>query len=189
MQKQNKSLIGQILINGGFLASHDLELALAEQRRTNELLGKVLVRMGVLDPIDLQAALSIQKYLHEPEEAVKIAAGVRKMLGDLLVQAGHLPGDKLEQALAEQKRSGGKLGEILVRMGLLNERQLSPCLITSRTRLRGKIPPGPSSLAKSCFRPVISPGNSSMRHCTGRLHSRRNSVKSSLTEGLPSPTT
>jgi hypothetical protein len=179
MQKQNKSLIGQILINGGFLASHDLELALAEQRRTNELLGKVLVRMGVLDPIDLQAALSIQKYLHEPEEAVKIAAGVRKMLGDLLVQAGHLPGDKLEQALAEQKRSGGKLGEILVRMGLLNERQLITVLDYQQNQTEGKNSPGPLKLGEI----MLSSGYISRQQLDEALH-RQTSFKKKLGEVL-----
>lgn len=127
-KKQNKRPLGQILLDGGFLSPRDLELALEEQRQTNELLGQVLVRMGVLDPTDLKAALSVQQYLNEPEDAVKAAAGARKMLGELLVQAGHITNDQLERALTEQKRRGGKLGEVLVRMGLLTEHQLTHVL-------------------------------------------------------------
>ena len=143
MQKQNKSPIGQILVNGGFLSASDLALALEEQRHTNELLGEVLVRIGGLDPTDLKVALSVQEYLDEPEDAVKIAAGVRKMLGDMLVQAGHLTNDKLEEALAVQKRSGGKLGEILLGMGLLNVRQLNSVLDFQQIQDKGKPSPGP----------------------------------------------
>lgn len=149
MQRQNKSPIGQILVNGGFLSQNDLELALAEQGNTNELLGKVLVRMGVLDPTDLEAALSVQKYLNKPEDGVRLAAGVRKMLGDLLIQAGHITENDLLLALAIQKRSGGRLGEVLLRMGLLNDRQLNCMLEFQQAQANSnKSVPGPLKLGE-----------------------------------------
>jgi len=120
--------IGQILLDGGFLSSRDLELALREQRNTNELIGQVLTRMGVLEPADLKAALSVQEHLVDLEHAVKIAAGVRQMLGALLLQAGQISEQQLEQAIDEQKESGGKLGEIFVRLGFLTGRQLDALL-------------------------------------------------------------
>lgn len=127
-QKTNRRLIGQILTDGGFLSPRDLELALEEQRHTNELLGQVLVRMRILDPADLKAALSVQEYVDKAEDAARIAAGVRGLLGELLVQAGHIKAGQLEEALAEQKVSGEKLGEVLVRKGLLTDRQLNVVL-------------------------------------------------------------
>ncbi len=120
--------IGQILVDGGLVSCHDLELALEEQKNTNELLGQVLTRMGVIDPTDLKVALSVQEQLVHLEDAVKAAAGVRQMLGALLVQAGQISEAQLEQAIAEQKRSGEKLGEIFVRLGFLTERQLGALL-------------------------------------------------------------
>jgi hypothetical protein len=88
------------------------------------------------------------------------------MLGDLLVQAGHLPGDKLEQALAEQKRSGGKLGEILVRMGLLNERQLITVLDYQQNQAEGKNSPGPLKLGEI----MLSSGYISRQQLDEALH-------------------
>ncbi|MRR53678.1 MAG: hypothetical protein EG822_04080 [Deltaproteobacteria bacterium] len=120
--------IGQILVDGGFVSSRDLELALEEQRSTNELLGQVLTKMGVIDPADLKVALSVQEQLVHLEDAVKAAAGVRQMLGALLLQAGQINEAQLEQAIAEQKKCGGKLGEIFVRLGFLTERQLAALL-------------------------------------------------------------
>lgn len=117
--------IGQILVDGGFLNARDVELALEEQKNSNELLGQVLTRMGVLDPTELKAALSVQEHLGNLEDAVKAAAGVRRMLGTLLLQAGHINEEQLEEALAEQKRSGERLGEIFVRLGYLTEKQLN----------------------------------------------------------------
>lgn len=148
MQKRNKHLIGKILIDGGFVSVHDLERALEEQRITNELLGQVLVRMGVLEPTDLKAALSVQEYLNKPEEAVKVSAGTRRMLGELLIQAGHITPEQLEYALAEQKKTGEKLGEVLVRMRLLTDRQLNAVLDFQRMQGDEKRSPGPLRLGE-----------------------------------------
>ena len=148
MNKSNQRPIGQILIDGGFLSSRDLETALAEQQHTNEMLGQVLVGMGVLEPVDLQAALTIQKHLGKSGQAIKIGAGVREMLGELLVQAGHLSNGDLDRALVLQKRSGAKLGEILVRMGLLNERQLDFVLEFQRSQNKGSSSSGPLKLGE-----------------------------------------
>ena len=123
-QKQNKRFIGQILIDGGFLPQQNVEAALEEQKKTNELIGQVLVRMNIIDPADIKVALSVQEHLDRVEDAVKLAAGVRRLLGDLLVQAGRITSEQLELAIAEQKRSGEKLGEVLVRQGLLTKREL-----------------------------------------------------------------
>ena len=38
----------------------------------------------------------------------------RKRLGDILVEAGFLSQDQIQEALEDQKRSGEKLGDILM---------------------------------------------------------------------------
>ena len=119
-----KRLIGQILVDGEFISRHDLELALEQQIRTNELLGEILVQMGLLDPKDLQAALSISRHLTSPEKAIKLAAGIRQNLGDLLLQAKRITPEQLERALNEQKISGEMLGDVLVRHGLITKSEI-----------------------------------------------------------------
>jgi len=42
-----------------------------------------------------------------------------KRLGDLLIDEGLITKDQLNQALSQQKENGGRLGSILVQMGLL----------------------------------------------------------------------
>lgn len=136
--KQRKRLLGQILLDGGFLSRRDLELALAEQRHTNDLLGQILVRMGVLDEAEIQAALSVQERISNLEDATKSAAGMRQMLGTLLIMAGRITNDQLEHAIAEQKASGEKLGEVLIRQGLLKEEQLHHFLTYQQKQSDGK---------------------------------------------------
>jgi type IV pilus assembly protein PilB len=49
-------------------------------------------------------------------------------LGDLLLEKNLITGDQLEQALTEQRESGGKLGELLVNMGALDAQVLAEAL-------------------------------------------------------------
>jgi type IV pilus assembly protein PilB len=51
-----------------------------------------------------------------------------KLLGELLVDAGLLTADRLQQALMEQKRSGSRLGEWLLHKGWITEDQLYTAL-------------------------------------------------------------
>jgi hypothetical protein len=50
------------------------------------------------------------------------------MLGDTLVNKGIITADQLEKALAEQKKSGDKLGEVIVRLGFTTHEQIENAL-------------------------------------------------------------
>ena len=126
--KTTKRLLGTILVEGGFIASHNLDAAIERQKATNDQLGEILVGMGFLHPIELKAVLAIQKDLASPETAVKIGAGVRMLLGELLLKARRITTSQLDTALREQQRTGEKLGEVLVRQGLLLEYELHTVL-------------------------------------------------------------
>ncbi len=77
--------------------------------------------MGNLDPWELEAVLSIQGDLTTIDGAIRAAVGTRKLLGELLLDAQRITPEELEQALREQKETEEKLGEILVRRGLLTD--------------------------------------------------------------------
>ena len=123
-----KRTIGQILLDGKFVSPRALNNALEEQKRTNELLGEVLVRMGVLKETDINTPLIIQRHLNHIDDAVKLAAGERQLLGALLVSSGHITSEQLDRAIAEQKRTAEKLGEVFIRLGMLSELQLKGLL-------------------------------------------------------------
>ena len=88
------------------------------------------------------------------DDAVKIAAGERQLLGALLVQSGRITGKQLDHAIAEQKRSGEKLGVVFTRLGMLTERQLSALLEFQHNQEDSTIPVR-SDLANSFLRPAI----------------------------------
>jgi predicted CXXCH cytochrome family protein len=124
-----KYRIGSILVGAGLLNQHQLDSALEEHRRTNERVGDTLIRSGLLRSEDLTAPLLVQEHLGSIEDAVKLAAGERQLFGDLLVQSGHISSEQLDQAIAEQMRSGEKLGEVFKRLGMLSEQQLRGLLV------------------------------------------------------------
>ncbi len=128
MKQLIKRKIGRILLDGGFMSNRELDRALVEQTHTKELLGHVLVRMGVVKERDFKVPLILQRHLNDIEDAVKIAAGERELLGMLLVHSGHITKEQLDQAIAEQKKSGQRLGEVFIRLGMLQERQLTGLL-------------------------------------------------------------
>jgi len=53
---------------------------------------------------------------------------VRKKIGECLIQAGLITEDDLRNALAEHKRTGERLGVVLVRMNLATEKQIAKAL-------------------------------------------------------------
>src|SRR6188508_1626325 len=53
---------------------------------------------------------------------------MRKKLGECLIQAGLITEDDLQLALTEHKRTGERLGAVLVRLNLATERQIAKAL-------------------------------------------------------------
>ena len=123
-----RRLLGRILLDGEFISPQDLDAALAEQKQSNERLGEVLVRMGALERKDLDVVLAVQADLSSKKDAKNIAAGVRQLLGELLLQARIITPLQLDSVLKEQQQTGEKLGAILVRFGFLTPEELETLL-------------------------------------------------------------
>ena len=117
--------LGGILVERGLIDETQLEKALAAQRREGRTLGEILVERGWVSPFGLATALASQHGLNlrvedgaaaadaVPAAGAEPRAGWRP-LGRLLVERGLLSEVQLRQALAEQQRSGRRLGDILI---------------------------------------------------------------------------
>lgn len=119
--------LGELLVGKGLLTSAELEVALAEQKRSGRLVGEILVESGALTAFSLARALTEQHGVEldataEVEAAPKGAQTVWRPLGKLLVEQGYLTRAQLREALAQQRESRGRrlLGEILVAEGFLS---------------------------------------------------------------------
>lgn len=93
--------LGQRLLRAGLISQSQLAQALREQQQNHLKLGEVCLEHGWLTP----AAL----YRFLPSQSLS--------LGEILVALGHLDFEQLRVALAQQRRYGRKLGEILTWKG------------------------------------------------------------------------
>src|SRR5260370_16637530 len=60
--------------------------------------------------------------------APEIEERVRKKIGECLIQAGLISEDDLQVALAEHKKTGERVGAVLVRLNLATEKQITKAL-------------------------------------------------------------
>lgn len=128
--------LGDLLVAEELLTQDELEQALAEQAKSGRLLGQILVNNGYLSAFSLARVLSQQHGVHlessKPSEAVPAPEPplerAWRPLGKVLVELEFLTDSQLERTLAMQREQGGKLGEILVSRGLLSGAELAQAL-------------------------------------------------------------
>jgi hypothetical protein len=129
--------LGELLVAEELLTEDELEQALAEQATSGRLLGQILVNNGYLSAFSLARVLSEQHGVQlqsmknegttatQPEPPLELAW---RPLGKVLVELEFLTESQLERALVAQREEGGKLGEILVSRGLLSGAELAQAL-------------------------------------------------------------
>jgi hypothetical protein len=129
--------LGELLVAEQLLTDDELEQALAEQAKTGRLLGQILVNNGYLSAFSLARILSEQHGVHlESAKPAEVAPHAPeppleqawRPLGKVLVELEFLTESQLERALTMQREEGGKLGEILVSRGLLSGSELAQAL-------------------------------------------------------------
>ncbi|MEO5333921.1 MAG: hypothetical protein H7839_18055, partial [Magnetococcus sp. YQC-5] len=105
--RPNKLHLGELLVETGLISTEQLQQALAYQDKTGAKLGEALVHLGAI------TEQALEKFLTRQRQKIRI--------GDKLVEAGVITAEQLQTALADQKRTGMKLGQTLAHLGLLSE--------------------------------------------------------------------
>ncbi len=108
--------IGQLLLMSGRITLDQLSSALDEQKRTGLRLGETLARMGAITRAEVDAAVAFQSNIRT---GTPRATGFR--LGELLVATGLITDEQLTDALARQRMSKKRLGEVLLEAGYVQE--------------------------------------------------------------------
>lgn len=137
--------LGLLLVDKDLVAPAELELALAEQRRTGRLLGQILVGRGYVRSLELTRALAEQHGVELRAADVFDSEPTRqplddqpddnlddhtwRPLGKILLEKGFLSREELKAALAKQAENPERrLGEILVANELLTGAALAIAL-------------------------------------------------------------
>lgn len=108
--------LGEILVAEKLLSARQLEEALARQRKTkiHTFLGQILLDQKLISKKQLQDILyANNKWLY---------------LGDILKGRELINDDQITKALLYQKEKGGRLGEALIELNFVSERDLKECL-------------------------------------------------------------
>lgn len=129
IEKYRGTLIGELLISGGFVSSEDIQRIINQQKEKNKKIGELLVEEGLLDPFELDIALKIQDKLRNPKSALKLSAGIKKRLGEILIDAKKITQEQLEEALSIQEKTKEKLGEVLIKLGYIKPADLNLALV------------------------------------------------------------
>jgi hypothetical protein len=120
--------IGELLLKAGRITRLQLDQALAEQRQGREKLGEILVRKCWLTEPELAALLAFQERLG--------TAGVQHagplQLGNLLVSAGKITFEQLQDGIRRQRESKKRIGEALVEAGYTTDEQITQGLSLQR---------------------------------------------------------
>jgi hypothetical protein len=119
--------VGELLVKSGRITRGQLDKALAEQQRTSEKFGEILVRKGWLSEPELAALLTFQERLGASGQH----AGPLQ-LGNLLVTAGKITSEQLQDAVRRQRESKKRLGEELVAAGYTTKQQIDQGLTLQR---------------------------------------------------------
>jgi type IV pilus assembly protein PilB len=120
--------VGELLVKLGFLDEKQLEQALKVQEESIKYkpLGEICKELGFISGPDLRnILLRYRKQI---------------LLGELLSRMGVISESQLKEALREQKKSGDKLGQILVKKGILTSSALidSVCIQLGITKIHPK---------------------------------------------------
>ncbi len=121
-RRDKKRLLGDILEDQGLVSPTEMQDALKEQERLrNRRVGEILAEQNNLpqETIDKTVNTAIEKGIN-PAKA---------RIGDILVSAGLVTRDQVEQAMSSQKEGKKKrIGELLIDLGLITEEQLLSAL-------------------------------------------------------------
>ncbi|MCH3965904.1 MAG: glycosyltransferase [Clostridium sp.] len=128
-QKKQGGLIGEVLVKKGFITENELKNFVNNSRYSR--LGEKLLENNIITREKLEKAIRYQeenggrigdilvylKFIGKSrlDNFLKVGNKKKKIpIGERLVESGKITEDQLENALELQRKSGGRLGEILV---------------------------------------------------------------------------
>ncbi|GAB3630571.1 hypothetical protein PTE30175_03218 [Pandoraea terrae] len=141
---------GELLVLGGKITPDQLADALSEQCATGERLGHLLTQKGWITNEERDAILAFQ--------AGQVGHDGPLRLGKLLLAAGCISRQQLDDAVTRQKTSPKKLGEVLVDAGYVNPGQVSRSLRLQRRLIKASLVFLLSSLGAAGIEPALAEG-------------------------------
>jgi hypothetical protein len=112
----------------------DLGRAVESKKRDNLALGEALVSIGLIGQRELSELRTAQAENADLVGSLMAASALRSRLGEMLLNSKRITSSQLEFALEMQRHQGGRLGEILVSLGWLDQQTLDAALVAQAHR-------------------------------------------------------
>jgi hypothetical protein len=127
--------LGELLIQAKCITREQLDLALLKQTMTSGKLGSILIEWGLLTETRLDAALAFQERQGSQKQGFLLLK-----LGNLLVAQGSITETQLNDAIANS--AGEKIGEALIRKGLVTQQDVDAAFALQRKLLNAALMAG-----------------------------------------------
>ncbi|KAF5076713.1 Glycosyltransferase like family 2 [anaerobic digester metagenome] len=138
IQNEKGGLIGDVLVQYGYVTSSDLSNFIFENKFTK--LGELLLEKKLITREQLEMAIEYQKQYggrfgnicismgfltnEQIDEVLKKNVSRKGRIGEVLVEKGIISQDQMDEAIKMQNKSGGKIGDILVFLGYVDQETL-----------------------------------------------------------------
>lgn len=176
-------LIGSIFVEKGLITQEQLDAALKLQQETGERLGEIVVGEFGVPRLELASVLAEQWAAYEraeptdepsapgasapamptPADTIPPVSGeplLRRPIGEIFVERGFVSDDQLKAAVELQRKTGQRLGEVLVEQGALSRLDLASALAEQWANLQKIRPPTASQQATGAAAQAASPSPS-----------------------------
>jgi len=122
-------LIGSLFVERGLVSESQLRVALELQRETGEQLGQILVSTFGVSRKELARVVADQWREMSGDTGTDTERGARwRPLGEIFVTRGFVSEEELDEALRRQRKTGERLGEALVGLGVISRFELAGAL-------------------------------------------------------------
>ena len=130
IQQRGRQVLGELLVSMGLCSAVDIENVIVFQREVRdtyrsgvEKLGSILIHCGKVPPTKVDEAVKLQSIGRQPFGAILVALGA--CTADDVMEALNIQ----QQWRATDHSSGDRLGEVLIRQGILSEEKLEEPLL------------------------------------------------------------
>ena len=122
-------LIGSLFVERGLVSESQLRVALELQRETGEQLGQILVSQFGVSRKELARVVADQwREMSGDTGTGGERSGRWRPLGEIFVTRGFVSEQELDEALRRQRKTGERLGEALVALGVISKFELAGAL-------------------------------------------------------------
>ena len=137
IRTMSELLLGQLLVESEKLTRAQLVAGLKHQKIENTLIGESLVELGYISPADVEEALERQIEMAQDKSCCEVsscAAAMQEMrLGQILVRVCGVSEEDLNRAVQIQRATGKRLGEAVVELGVASWERVEKAMLLQAT--------------------------------------------------------